>query len=147
MIRITDIRSLKKEPADLYVAAVRSMKRPIEGVLQLADLSPSRELFYRYLDLKKAGSWNRETFETVYRPRFLRDLAENPNVPALLNRLWQIDRQGKTAAIACFCADESLCHRSLLGGILAGAGCGVRTQGVPDRSLYEQWCALCAQCR
>ena len=47
-----------------------------------------------------------------------------------LTELIRIDRQGKRICLACFCPDETLCHRSIVAGILQYAG--IPVNGVKD---------------
>ena len=88
-------------------------------------LSPSRELFYRYLDMKKAGKFNMEWFQRFYVPAFLKELIADDGSLMLLDRLYR-DSFTKDILLACFCAEEALCHRSILAGMLAGAGAKIQ---------------------
>lgn len=38
--------------------------------------------------------------------------------------------------LACFCGDETLCHRSIVAGLLQGAGADVRLASGADYSRY-----------
>jgi len=106
---------------------VRSLKNPDmplyngQMYIHLPELSPSRDLFYSYLRLRNAGQWNKNTFFTQYAPTFLKQMHET--VPrAWLNRLFKdVTKHGKDIALVCFCKDEELCHRSIVGGLLQGA--------------------------
>lgn len=97
------------------------------NVKVIDDLSPSKELFYLYLKKKKNFNWNERSFFSEYAPRFTKELIENEEAKFRLNQLWSLDRAGKTVLIVCSCAEEKLCHRSILAGILYGAGCNVIT--------------------
>ena len=79
MIRITRISNLRnmgnwKEEFDEVWAIVRSLKTPIDGVIQVPELSPSTELFWRYRALANAGNWNSDTFKEIYVPQFLAEM-------------------------------------------------------------------------
>lgn len=113
---------------------VRSMRTPIQlsvDTIWVPDLSPSRELFTDYLTWKNKGDWNEETFQTQYRPRFLQEMAQNPNSRAILNRLFKASRIKNILAL-CYCANESLCHRSLIKALIEEAQSG-------SGSHYQEW--------
>lgn len=126
MIYIGRVGSVDASKFDECYAIVRSMKSPIEGFQQLAALSPSWELFKGYRRLVEARQWNRGSFERYYASTFLSEIKASPEARAWLNRLYQASEQdGKKIALVCFCADETLCHRSIVGGMLQGAGANV----------------------
>lgn len=139
MIRIVNISEVHRGEQDHAYAIVRSMKHPSEWLEQLAVLSPSKELFWRYLDLSKHGLWNQSSFQQIYVPTFLREMLE-PEPRAELAQLFELDQQGETIALCCFCKDETLCHRSIVAGLLQGAGCNVVLPTGKDYSAYwEQY--------
>lgn len=113
-IYVTDIRHCKQVPDAKVYAIVRSMKNPIEGVTQLPELSPSKNLFFAYLDLKKAGKWNKEAFESVYAPRFLLEM-QAPEARSTMSRIMK-EAETDDIVLCCFCT--SLCHRFLVADIL-----------------------------
>ena len=128
MIEVMSIRELKTQDYDACWAIVRSLKSQTPGLVQVTDLSPSRDLFFEY---RRMG---RQASDKIYLPRFLREVKHNPSATALLAHLYEQDRLGKRIALVCFCSDESLCHRSIIAGILQGAGCDVRAKA--DYSKY-----------
>lgn len=138
VILVTDMRHVKDVPGAKAFAIVRSMKRPIPGVEQLAELSPEPGLFRTYLGLRNRGAWGPEAFRDTYVPQFLADLARNPAAAKALNGLYRMDREGQAAVLACFCPDERLCHRSIVAGLLQGVGCDVRFPSGADYSAYYQ---------
>lgn len=123
MLKFAQISKVKPGQFDQVIAPVRSLRSPHLWMEQVPALAPSPDLFHKYLDLRKEGHWNRETFEEVYVPQFLRELKANSKAAQWLNRLYLMDRHGKNIALTCYCTDETLCHRSILAGLLAGAGC------------------------
>lgn len=132
MIRVTNIRRCHVADYDniyLIVRSIASLERSKSSILkhaeQVADLSPSNGLFYKYLDWTKSGEWNQNKFDTKYKPAFLDELNNNPNAAAWLEKIAVDDKAGKKIALLCFCSDENLCHRSIIGEILKSKGCGV----------------------
>ena len=85
---------------------------------------------------KPSGRWNHDTFENEYAPRFLRLIANDLQAPQWLNWMYQQDKAGKTVGLACFRTDETLCHRSIIAGLLQGVGADVRTTKNADYSHY-----------
>lgn len=114
-IYITDIRHCKSVPGAKIYAIVRSLKNPIQGVTQLPALSPSKNLFFAYLNLKKAGRWDRRSYEQVYTPRFLLEM-QAPEARAALKQVAD-EAKVQDVVLACFCPD-GLCHRFLVADIL-----------------------------
>ena len=129
--------SLAGKPGTTAYAIVRSLTYPVPGAAQMDVLSPSRELFFWYRRMANAGNWNKRAFYEEYVPRFLKEIKSSPAARAALEDLARRSRDGETIALACFCADESMCHRSIVVGILAGAGADVRTDGNRDYSFYH----------
>ena len=124
MIYTNNIYKVKRENYDEIWAITRSFKpnNKIDGQLQL--LSPSPELFKIYLDLKKYKVWDKETFEEMYKPKFLKEM-NNKEVYKILNELCRHDRLGRKVCLVCYCSDYSLCHRSLIIDLLRELGCEI----------------------
>ena len=142
MIRITSISGLRNETIqfDEIWAIVRSLKNPIEGVRQVDILAPSKKLFFEYRRLVNEGRWDRKAFEEMYVPQFLWELKSNGKngVWDALNYLYKADKDGKNVALVCFCTDETLCHRSVVGGLLQAVGCNVVMDTKIDYSAMKQ---------
>lgn len=137
MIMIGNIRDFRKGMCHATYAIVRSMKNRSEWMMQMPELSPNQDLFHDYIGIwKPNGEWNKTTFDEKYAPRFLNQLANDPMARERLNELWRRDRAGETIGLACFCADETLCHRSIIAGLLQGAGADVRLASKKDYSHY-----------
>ena len=117
MIYLDSMKNTKKYEGEVSEVwcIVRNMKFPpkVNGakIMQVADLSPSYDLFKKYLDLRNRRLWNQSTFDTIYTPQFLRELSENQNATRLLNMLAKSD---KNILLLCFCEDKNTCHRSLI---------------------------------
>ena len=133
MITIGNIKSIRVEDYDAVYAIVRSMKRKMQGVEQLAVLSPSSELFGKYLDAKRRGDWNSTFWSLVYVPEFIAQM-DSREARDALNKLYIADKRGLNIALVCFCDDELKCHRSIVAGLLQGVGCNVRAKH--DYSVY-----------
>lgn len=103
---------------------VRSVKQVPRNAVQVSALSPSTSLFYKYLDAKKAGRFDGAWFQSVYVPTFLREVIANQDARSLLNQLYAESRR-KSILLACFCPNEALCHRSVIAGLLLGAGADI----------------------
>lgn len=89
-------------------------------------LSPSPELFRKYREAFHAGLFGQEFFAQVYVPQFLKELAENAEAMAVLKSLVK-ESTSKDILLACYCENESLCHRSIIAGVLLGMGAEIDT--------------------
>lgn len=127
MIRITNIKNSDKNLFDENWAIVRVMKSKSGWMKQVTALSPSTNLFFTYRDLVSKGNWNADTFNSIYVPQFIRELKQNAEAQSLLQYLIEQDKLGKKICLFCFCTDETLCHRSIVAGILRGMGGNVVT--------------------
>lgn len=122
MITITNIRNAQKDAFDEVWAIVRSLKSKSAYITQVPELSPSWSLFKTYFKLIDDGNWNKQTFETIYKPQFLSQIANDPAASKKLTELIQKDKAGKKIALVCFCTDPTLCHRSLIAQMLTNYG-------------------------
>lgn len=117
MIYLDSMKNTKKYEGKVSEvwAIVRSMKFPPKissaDIKQITDLSPSYDLFKKYLDLRNRGLWNQSAFDTIYTPQFLKELSENRNASKLLNIL---ATSNENILLLCFCEDKNTCHRSLI---------------------------------
>ena len=136
MIAIRRISNVKPDEFDEVWAIVRSMKQPSSWIKQVTALSPEKSIFWHYLDLKKAGNWNENTFATDYVPAFISQLHNDPEAINMLNTLYQLDKAGKNICLVCFCMDETMCHRSIIAGLLQAVGCNVVTETGNDYRKY-----------
>ncbi len=135
MIRITNIRNANKSYDENW-AIVLSLKSTSGLLTQIKDLAPSSALFTTFQNLKNNADWNESTFNNIYVPQFITDLKGNDNARRALDYLWNQDKQNKKICLVCFCSDERLCHRSIIAGILAGAGCNVITDTGNNYNKY-----------
>lgn len=93
----------------------------------VSELAPSPELFWDYRQAFHAGRFGTEYFQNVYVPWFLKDLEKNLEAQERLEYLCKESRT-KKIALCCYCEDESLCHRSIIAGILLGMGAVIETK-------------------
>lgn len=142
MIYITNRynKYLYKERWDYDLAIVRYSKKPArKGEVQVTSLAPSVKLLDWANDMKKLGKWNDGLFKMVYVPRFLEEMHKQSARDAL-NKLYLLDKQGKRIVLTCFCKDETECHRSVIAGLLQGAGCNVvLDSGADYRKYYKEY--------
>lgn len=106
----------------LIVRSIRSLTQIPKVdtlVLHVPQLSPSQDLFKCYLSWRNQGLWNKETFETYYKPRFLKEM-EGEDAQRVLNLLTN-KAKTKNILLVCFCEDESICHRSLVYSLIPSA--------------------------
>ena len=125
MIKTMSISRVRYADFDEVWAIVRSMKHPSDKIQQVASLSPDWNLFKKYLKLKEDGNWNANSFDSIYRPQFLSQMASDAEAHKALETLKSLDAQGKRIALVCFCPNKDLCHRSLIAQILQSMGCNV----------------------
>ena len=83
----------------------------------------------------KENQWNKQTFDTVYVPQFLKEMHEEQAIN-ILNKLYQIDKNSGKICLVCFCPDETMCHRSIIAGLLQGVGCNVQTETNNNYTKY-----------
>lgn len=117
MITIRNIRNAILENYDEVWAVVRSPKQLPVNVSWVPELSPSWDLFKSYLEWRKSGIWNKETFDALYVPQFIKEMKQ-PVAREKLKELAAKSQAGKQICLCCFCTDETICHTSILAGIL-----------------------------
>lgn len=133
---MVDIRrldnTLRYDEYDEIFLIVRSNKAVSSPhITVLPELAPSQELFFMYLRWKNNGEWDQDTFDDKYVPWFLKDLVRNENSQVALNRIYYLSEiEHKRVCLLCYCGTESMCHRSIIAGLLQGVGAHVRF--IPD---------------
>lgn len=133
MLYVGQLKHFNPEQFDRSYAIVRSAKYLPPNVQQLACLSPSWDLFLKYREHVQEGTWGMQAFMLEYVPQFLSKLLQNSQAIHMLNQLAKAE---DNIMLACYCAEEELCHRSIIAGLLQGAGCDVRTSSGADFSVY-----------
>lgn len=134
MVTICRISQVNYSEYDEVWAIVRSLKYGSPKIRHVPELSPSWPLFKRYMKLKEEGQWNEETFQKLYVPQFLKEM-RGEKQQKLMNELFCTT---KRICLVCFCDEEELCHRSIVGGMLQGAGLEVKGL-MRDYSYYYDW--------
>lgn len=120
MLHTGNFRDIKPDNYDQIWLCVRSLQQmprnPNNNIFHVPLLSPSKELFFKHLNLKKANQWNKENFDKVFAPGFLQEMLQ----PEPLDKLQELANLIKTQEIlvVCYCGDETLCHRSLIKQII-----------------------------
>jgi len=135
MIVTANIRTLDPADFDEVWYIVRQLKQPSGRAFHVPELSPSRELFLETRKLISSFQFTEEMFRTRYVPKMLREL-QSPEAHAKLNELYRRSRNNERIAIACYYPVEKLCHRSIVAGLLQGAGAEVETEWSRDYSSY-----------
>ena len=127
MIRVGNAAEADKNRYDANWLIVRKPDEMPDFVKHEPLLSPSPGLFRLYREAFHAGRFDRSFFENVYVPRFLSELIGNKEALALLDQLAR--RSGEEdILLACYCEDETMCHRSIIAGILLGMGADIETR-------------------
>lgn len=106
--------STKYDEVWLIVRSLKTERIPQINIpiFHVPALSPSPELFRCYLSWRKQGLWDKNTFENSYKPRFLHEM-QSAEAKGYLQLLRERSAT-KNILLACFCEDETLCHRSLV---------------------------------
>lgn len=142
MIDILGLRELDVNKYDEVWLIVRSAKNCMKllenkNVKQVAELSPSFELFKKYLDLKNKGLWNHQAFLDIYVPEFLREAKLEPK---FTDRLLELKaHQNKKYALVCFCYDERECHRSIVAALCHINHIAVNTKYDINNYIKSYW--------
>lgn len=116
MIRICRIQNIGRIKADVKIAAVQTIKRPAGAVFLCPELAPDNKMIDLKNRFKEQQSWNQQRFQDSYVPLYLDRLC-TPEATKTLNWIYKLVKSGKTVAIGCYCADETICHRSILAGL------------------------------
>ena len=123
---------MKYDDYDQIWAVVRSLKNGNPHFKHVPELSPSWGLFKKYLQLKKEGNWNQDAFFNIYLPQFINEM-RSPIAKKKLAELINLDAEGYNICLFCFCQDEKMCHRSILGHLLKNLGANV--DGLADDTI------------
>ena len=119
MIKVGNVSELNEYQYDENWLIVRKPDEIPAFVKHEPLLSPSPELFRKYRKAFHAGLFNQEYFDQVYVPQFLKELAMNEKAMGI-SEVLVTNSFHKDILLACYCEDESMCHRSIIGGVLLG---------------------------
>lgn len=117
MVITCSIRDVKLHNADVNFAIVQSMKTPIKGVIQLAALAPSKELFCWYLKNRERDGWFEE-----YERKFIADVIPSWGFQEGTRVLIELVKLDKNVTLSCYCSDLDKCHRKIVGKYLQSLG-------------------------
>lgn len=127
MIRIGNYLELDEKKYDENWMIVRKPDEMPEFAKHVPALSPSPELFRKYRAAYHEGKFNQKFFDEVYVPQFLMELSENEEAMNMLQMLVEISDK-KDIFLACYCEVETMCHRSIIAGVLLGMGAVIDTK-------------------
>ena len=116
MLYTGSFRDINPDKYDQIWLVVRKLMSPIKNtkgnIYHIDTIAPSQKLLYDTLEMKRKKTWNQETFDKIYAPRYLKEMLEIE--PMLqLQKLAELSKT-QDVLIACYCKDENLCHRSLI---------------------------------
>ena len=96
-------------------------RNPRNNIRHVRVLSPSKRLLFESKDAQRRKIWDQEYFDNIYAPAFLSEMLGDPQAMQALNELAELSKS-KDVLIACYCPDESQCHRSLVKRIIGRLG-------------------------
>jgi uncharacterized protein YeaO (DUF488 family) len=108
---LCSVRDLPSVEADIKLAITRK-KVQAQDVVWVPALAPSEALFRRYLYWRDRMEYD-EWF-TLYKAWWAGEKKNDPKYRHHIALIRQRISEGKAVAIACFCAEEQYCHRSLV---------------------------------
>lgn len=121
-IVITNIRSADHKKYDEVWGIVSFMSPAnLKYYKQVRSLAPSVDLFSKFTRLKENNNWNIETFNTIYKPQFLKEM-QSEKVQASLKTLAKLYKSGERICLFCYCSNVELCHRKLIANLLEDMG-------------------------
>lgn len=116
MLYTGSFRDINPDKYDQIWLVVRKLMSPIKNtkgnIYHIDTIAPSQKLLYDTLEMKRKKTWNQETFDKIYAPRYLKEMLEIEPV-LQLQKLAELSKT-QDILIACYCKDENLCHRSLI---------------------------------
>lgn len=114
---VSDIWKTGQDEAWIIMRSLRGVPAANIPVRHVPELSPSPWLFGEHRKLKMHWKWDRDAFESFFRPAFLKEMGGTE----ALSKLMELYSTGfeKDVLCACRCMDESFCHRSIVREILS----------------------------
>lgn len=126
MIKIGRIYDIDKHCGEIWLI-VRSPDEIPTNVKHIPLFAPSQELFQKYRVAFHNGTFDKTFFDNIYVPQFIKELIENKAAANMLNEL-KCKSFTHNYCLCCYCKDETLCHRSIIAGILFGMGAKIETK-------------------
>lgn len=126
MIRIEQIPDISITEYDEVWWIVRSPDDTPKEEKLVQSMAPSIELFQKYREAFHAGRFDAEFFQKEYVPQFISELSKNEDVKEMLDYLYR-EGNRRNIVLGCYCENETLCHRSIIAGILLGMGAKIQT--------------------
>ena len=133
MIKLRSVSNVKPDEFDEVWIICRSVQKLSRTLLNnpkvkhVPDLSPSKNLFFAYRNWVSQGVWNMSMWDTGYVPIFIEQMRNDEKAKAYLRQLAD-ESNSKNIALVCFCKDETMCHRSIIGGILYHMGASIEIE-------------------
>lgn len=124
-ILITSTHEMDSYIVDLKCVTARNYQSKSSDTVHLRQLAPHEMLYHKYLRYCKNGTWDKEAFDSFFVDRYVTETLFNALGLSNLSMLLRLYRHGVKIVIACDCADEETCHRTIIGGFLEGLGCEV----------------------
>lgn len=119
LLDVTNMNSAEIVNIKYKMFIVRSCKNDIyyrqKGWYIVPTLSPSPQLFQRYLSLRKDNNWNINTFNSIYVPQFKEQMKIDLAMKRDLNAVLALLKAGHDVAFMCYCQEDVMCHRYILG--------------------------------
>lgn len=140
MIRIERIPDISITEYDEVWWIVRSPDSLPKEEKLVQSLAPSKELFLRYRKAFHAGQFDPEFFQKEYVPQFVSELSKNEDAKEMLDYLYR-EGSRRNIVLGCYCENETLCHRSIIAGILLGMGAQIKAEQeyLIYYELYQQY--------
>ena len=119
LLDITNINNAKIVDIKYKFFIVRSCKNQLyyknKGWYVTPTLSPSPQLFKKYLDLRAIGNWNINSYNNIYVPEFKKQMKLDIPMRNDLNAVLALLKAGHDVAFMCYCQEDIMCHRYILG--------------------------------
>lgn len=124
----------------LIVRSLKAMPTCNVPVYHVPALSPSPELFHCYLAWRDAGMWNKQMFDSRYKPMFLQEM-KSPEASGMLGILKE-RAQDKHILLACYCPADEMCHRSLVYQLYLQETFYMLVAGSRGYNNYDEMCQV-----
>lgn len=119
LLDVTNMNNAEIVDIKYKLFIVRSCKNPLyyrnKGWYITPTLSPSIQLFKKYLNLRKDNDWNISTFNSIYVSDFKKQMTIDLPMRKDLNAVLALLKAGHNVAFMCYCQEDIMCHRYILG--------------------------------